>query len=131
MVLVLLLATSISVVLIRIYYRCALLQQTVAAREKQLIFSCGAQACMQYAIYLAKANWDYFAIQSDELVFSISWALSKKVFVPAIIVFRSEPKAIHINVQLFDKQQRLQQCVACSIRQTQQGKITIFDWYDL
>lgn len=132
MVLILLLSASISFVLIRVYYRCALLQQTVADREKQLVWYSGAQACMQYAIQLAKANWDYITKDSQELNFAVSWSLGPKKLVPATISFRSEPKAIHIMVQLCDDHNKLQQQVACSIKRAQNkgDKVVISDWYD-
>lgn len=132
MVLVLLLAASISLVLVRMYYRCALLQQTVADREKQIIWYSGAQACMQYAIHVAKANWDYVIQQSQELTFHVSWALGQKKLVPAVISFRPEPKTIHITVQLFDNS-KIQQQVGCAIKRVQQGKankVIISDWCD-
>lgn len=132
MVLVLLLAANISLVLVRIYYRCALLQQTVADREKQLIWYNGAQACMQYAIHIAKANWDYITQQSQEQRFDVSWALGKKKLVPAIISFRPDQKTIYITVQLFDNA-KIQNQVSCSIKRAQQGKadkVIISDWCD-
>ncbi len=132
MVLILLLAASISLVLVRIYYRCALLQQTVADREKQIIWYNGVQACMQYAIHVAKANWDYITQQSQEQAFHVSWALSKKRLVPAVISFRPEPKTIHITVQLFDDKD-IQQQVSCSIKRAKEGKtnkVIISNWCD-
>lgn len=131
MLLVLLLAASISAVLIRIYYRCALLQQTVADRQKQFIWRNGAQACMQYAIHLAKANWDYIATQSLEIVAHISWALGKKLFVPAVISFRSGPKMVYIAIQLYDDMHNVKQQISCLIKLAKEGegnRVIIADW---
>jgi hypothetical protein len=134
---ILLVLTGMSMLLLRVHYRCSLLLETVIEREHQLIWYNAAQACMQYAIYLAKADWYHIqdlASNGRSTHFVTSWSLHKQRQVPAHIAFSISDGDMHISVQLYD-QATLKRQITCTLKiiKVDEGKVAqvkIYGWYE-
>lgn len=136
LLMVLFVLMGMSMLLLRVHYRCSLLLETVAEREHQLIWYNAAQACMQYAIYVAKANWYHIQdlVNNGQTAhFVTSWSLNAQRKVPARIAFSLLGVDMHILVQIYDEQTTLKRQIACTLEPvevdgSQVTKVKIYDW---
>ncbi len=117
---VVLVTTMLSSLLWLVQYKVSLLMQTVVERENQLKWYNAAQACMFYAIHLAKANWQHIMMQSSNFkegrTFKILWALDHQRKVSTDVWFCAQDEKICLKVELYNESGTLQQQIACSIK---------------
>lgn len=136
LLMILLILAGISTLLLRVHYQCSLLLETVIEREQQLVWYNGTQACMQYALYLAKKNWQYLqdlAGQGAATTFVTSWSLNKQKQVPAHISFRMSGADMHVCVQLYQDNVVKKQ-ISCALKVVELddkqmvNKVKIYEW---
>jgi hypothetical protein len=118
LLMVLLLMTGVSLLLMNLNYRFSLLVQSVIQREKQIRSNCAAQACMFYAIQLAKYNWNSIIMktQYERLSYtSLSWYITPKEVVQASISFERVGDALLITVELGDSGDHIREAISCKV----------------
>ena len=135
LLMVLFVLMGMSMLLLRVHYRCSLLLETVIEREHQLIWYNAAQACMQYAIYVAKANWYHIQdlVNNGQTAhFVTSWSLNAQRKVPARIAFSLLGVDMHILMQIHEGA-ALKKQITCTLKiiKVNDGKVDqvkIYDW---
>lgn len=118
LLMILVLMTGVSLLLINLNYRFSLLVQAVVLREKQIRYACAAQACMFYAIQLAKYNWNTIGIrtQYERLSYTdLPWYITPKEVAHASISFEKAGEGLFITVELLDDQYRKKGAISCKV----------------
>jgi hypothetical protein len=135
LLMVLFITNGVSLLLINLNYRFSLLVQTVMQREKQIQYVCAAQACMFYAIQLAKHNWYQICTKIDHeplLYTGVPWYITLKNMVYVSILFKKAEQGVMIAIELSDDAQGKRESISCTV--TPVGKIqkeiqlVISDW---
>lgn len=135
---VVLVTTMLSSLVWLVQYKVSLLMQTVVERESQLKWYNAAQACMFYAIHLAKANWQHMMQSSsfkEGQTYNIRWALDHQRTVPTNIWLCRQDEIIRLKVELYNESGTLQQQISCSIKPigakkdaSSVNQVMIYDW---
>lgn len=132
---VLFLIAAISTLLMNLNYRLSLLVQTVIQREKHLQYHYAAQACMFYAIHLAKNNWHYLHkhIQSDRLLYTdVPWYVRSEEKAYASISFQKAGQGLSIAIELLDDTHKKRESISCKVvpvnKIQKEIQLMISDW---
>ena len=118
LLMILVLMTGVSLLLINLNYRFSLLVQAVVLHEKQIRYTCAAQACMFYAIQLAKHNWNSIGIRTeyDRLSYTdLLWYVTSKEVAHASISFEKSGEGLFITVELLDDEHHKQGAISCKV----------------
>jgi hypothetical protein len=135
LLMVLLLMTGVSFLLMNLNNRFSLLVQTVVQREKQIRSSCAAQACMFYAIQLAKHNWDdiNMGAQYERLSYTgLPWYITPKEIVQASISFERVGDTLSITIELGEDSGPKKESISCRVtamnKVRKEVQLTISGW---
>jgi len=135
LIIVLLVMSGISMLLIRVHYRCSLLLETVIEREKQLKWHFAAQACMQYALKLAVSNWYYIHDTNKQGVdYITSWYVGQQEQVPLRLAFMAYESDLVVKIALSEGP-HVREEISCKLKIVQEDrekrvvkKVMIYDW---
>ena len=132
LVLVMCVLGVLSIFMLRIQHRTSLLLETVVQREQDIIKQYAAQALLNYAIFMAKHNWNSLVTVTSQGNLSehfFDWNSGDGKSIPAICVYKGiGSNRLSVTVSLeFGNGKTL--TAGCELQITSKGQVVIQKWH--